>query len=260
MAKDFRDYLDGLGAKADWQPYVNGWQEYLKNASVDAETEKAIRQEVGRVLYDKLGSKDDGISSLRDALRMNPGDYTLRRELAERLERAGHYDVAVEQFHLLIAAAPQTASFWRSLSHSYAGLGKTEPARTALAPLIASGEATSDERRRYALVAPRGAALRSQSIGHRELHAFQFEAQVEGAAVEVVSALQPALSKLYPHAVGKLRGHLARQGDPHDLGCRWACTRSWCSTGAGEFDILPASFEARRRDDRDGRSATRVHQ
>jgi cellulose synthase operon protein C len=198
VAKDFRDYLDSLGTKADWQPYVNGWQEYLKTASVDAETEKAIRQEIGRVLYDKLGSRDDGISSLRDALRMNPGDYTLRRELAERLERAGHFDVAVEQFQLLIQAAPQTASFWRSLSHCYSGLGNDEHSRVALAPLIAAGDATSDERRRYAQVAPRGSALRASGIGSRELHTFQSDAQVDGPAVEVVAALQPALSKLYP--------------------------------------------------------------
>jgi tetratricopeptide (TPR) repeat protein len=149
-------------------------------------------------LYDKLGSRDDGISSLRDALRMNPADYTLRRELAERLERAGHYDVAVEQFQLLIQAAPQTASFWRSLSHCYNGMNKAEHARTALAPLIASGDATNDERRRYAAVAPRGTSLRANSIGQRELSTFQFEATIDGAAVEVVSALQPALSKLYP--------------------------------------------------------------
>lgn len=198
IARDFRDYLDGLGAKADWRSYVNGWQEYLANAGTDADTEKAIRQEVGRVLYDKLGSRDDGISSLTDALRMNPNDYTLRRELADRLEMAGHHSQAVEQFLLLIQAAPQTASFWRSLSHCYSGLNKTEKARLALAPLVASGDASTDERRRYEAVAPRVHTLRAGALTARELHSAQWEATIEGPGVEVAAALQPALPKLYP--------------------------------------------------------------
>lgn len=198
IARDFRDYLDNLGSKADWRSYVSGWQEYLSSSGADAETERAIRQEVGRVLYDKLGNRDDGITSLKEALRMNPNDYTLRRELADRLEMAGHYGPAVEQFHILIQAAPQTASFWRSLSHCYAGLHKAERARLALAPLLASGDASAEERARYDAVSTRVHALRAGALTPRDLHAAQWEAPVEGPAVEVAVALAPALPKLYP--------------------------------------------------------------
>lgn len=198
LARDFKEYLDSLGTKADWRSYVSGWQEYLSTSGADADTEKAIRQEVGRVLYDKLGSHEDGISSLKDALRMNPNDYTLRRELADRLELAGHFGPAVEQFHILIQAAPQTASFWRSLSHCYAGLHKTERARLALAPLVASGDASKDERARYGAVSPRVHTLRAGAITARDLAAAQWEAPIDATAVEVAAALQPALPKLYP--------------------------------------------------------------
>lgn len=198
VARDFKEYLEGLGSKADWRSYVHGWQEYLANSGADAETEKAIRQEVGRILYDKLGSRDDGISALKEALRMNPNDYTLRRELADRLEMAGHFGPAVEQFHILIQAAPQTASFWRSLSHCYAGLNKAERSRLALAPLVASGDATREERTRYESVSSRAQTFKAGAITPRDLHAAQWEAAVDGPAVEVASALQPALPKLYP--------------------------------------------------------------
>lgn len=198
IGRDFKEYLDSLGTKADWRSYVNGWQEYLASSGADADTEKAIRQEVGRVLYDKLGSRDDGISSLKDALRMNPNDYNLRRELADRLEMAGHFGPAVEQFHILIQAAPQTASFWRSLSHCYGGLHKTERARLALGPLVASGDASKDERARYEAVAPRVHTLKAGSVSARDLQAAQWEAAVDGPGVEVAAALQPALPKLYP--------------------------------------------------------------
>src|SRR5690606_18222540 len=135
IGRDFREFLEALGKAADWRAYVNGWQEYLRSSSVDAEAERSIRQEIGRVLYDKLGSRDDGISALTEALRLSPGDYTLRRELSERLENAGHHEAAAEQLLLLIQAAPQTLSFWRSLSRCYAGPRQEERARMSLAPL-----------------------------------------------------------------------------------------------------------------------------
>lgn len=198
IGREFKEYLESLGSNADWRSYVSGWQEYLSTAGADADTERAIRQEVGRVLYDKLGSHDDGISALKDALRMNPNDYTLRRELADRLELAGHFGPAVEQFNILIQAAPQTASFWRSLSHCYAGLHKTERARLALAPLVASGDASREERGRYTAVSPRVHSLRAGAITARDLAAAQWETPLDAAALEVAAALQPALPKLYP--------------------------------------------------------------
>lgn len=198
IGRDFREFLEALGKAADWRAYVNGWQEYLRSSSVDAEAERSIRQEIGRVLYDKLGSRDDGISALTEALRLNPGDYTLRRELSERLENAGHHEAAAEQLLLLIQAAPQTLSFWRSLSRCYAGLRQEERARMSLAPLVAAGEASIEERGTYEAGASQPAALRPDSVGERDLHAVQFEAPVQGPAVDVLAALQPALPKLSP--------------------------------------------------------------
>src|SRR5690606_28140015 len=132
-----------------WRPYADALQNYLERSGLTDDQIMKARRALGFVLYDNLDQPDDGLEQLHAASKLAPGDAELKRAIAERLERAGRFEKAAEAYHQLLQATPHAVSFWRSLAACYTGMNEAARARAALAPLIAIGEATDDERATY---------------------------------------------------------------------------------------------------------------
>jgi tetratricopeptide (TPR) repeat protein len=198
VAQEYREWLEARRAKADWQPYAEALQIYLRRSGLTSQQMMWARRALGVVLYDKLDKAVEGLGELQAALSLAPEDAELRRAVAERLERAGEYAPAAAEYHQLLHATPHAVNFWRALSACYTGMGRADQARAALAPLVASGEATDDERARYDAHSPESSKARGGAFGGEVRRAVEHELTVSGAAADLLDALGPALPKLYP--------------------------------------------------------------
>ncbi len=198
VAQEYRDWLEARRAKADWQPYAEALQIYLRRSGLNEKQTMFARRALGMVLYDKLDQAEEGLAELQRALHLAPSDSELQRAYAERLERAGEYARAASQYHRLLQKSPHAINYWRSLAACYKGLGSTAQARVALSPLLAAGEATDDERALYDSTPPNPKGARRSSFSDGALRAAEQDLSVSGPAVELLQALAPALPKLYP--------------------------------------------------------------
>jgi cellulose synthase operon protein C len=219
VAQEYKEWLEARRAKADWRPYADALATYLRRSELNSTQLLKARRALGHALYDKLDQIQPGLEQLKAALDLAPDDGELRRGLAERLERAGEYAAALGQYEQLLRAAPHQFNYWRSLAVCYSGMGKSDQARAALAPLLASGEATDEERARFAgrhrVVAP----PRPGTFGAAERELAAQGLAVSGAAVELLEAIGPALPKLYPipfegYRVGPKDKVVGRGGHP----------------------------------------------
>lgn len=198
VAREYREWLEARRAKADWRPYADALQSYLQRSELTDDQVMKARRALGFVLYDNLDQADEGLKQLRAASKLAPNDAELRRAIAERLERAGHFEAGAKAYHELLRGAPHAVSFWRSLAACYTGMGATASARAALAPLIAVGEASEDERTMYGAHQPRPSSARAGALSGAALRSVEEETSVAGPAVDLLESLSPALPKLYP--------------------------------------------------------------
>lgn len=198
VAQEYKEWLEARRAKADWRPYADALQTYLRRPDLTRVQLLKARRALGHALYDKLDQVAPGLEQLQGALELSPDDAELRRGLAERLERAGQYAQALTQYELLLRAAPHQLNYWRSLAVCYSGMGKSDQARNALAPLVASGEATDEERSRYLARNRAHGPAHAGSFGPAERELAAQGLHVTGPAVELLEAIGPALPKLYP--------------------------------------------------------------
>ncbi len=198
VAREYREWLEARRAKADWHPYADALKIYLKRSGLSSQQVMFARRALGLVLYDRLQQTAEGLEQLRQALALAEDDAELRRAFAERLERAGEFQAGAEQYRQLLQRSPHTVNFWRSLATCYAGMGRAEQERAALAPLIAASKASDDELRRYGTRGARSTVVRAGAFDANALRAVETELSVSGPAVELLEALAPALPKLYP--------------------------------------------------------------
>ncbi len=198
VAQEYRDWLEARRAKADWKPYAEALRLYLHRSGLSDQQIMFARRALGLVLYDKLNETDEGLAELQRALHLAPQDMELQRAYAERLERAGEYARAATQYHRLLQRSPHALNYWRSLAGCYKGLLSDDQARAALAPLLASGDATDDERAKYEAKRPNPGGARRNAFSDGALRAAEQDLSVTGPAVELLQALAPAYPKLYP--------------------------------------------------------------
>lgn len=197
---EFKAFLEQSAStsKAEWRAFADALEAYLQRADLIAEQRLNAHQELAQVLYDRLDERHRAVRELQEALELAPASYQLRQQLAERLEGAGQYREAIGQYYHLLVEAPHILTHWRSISGCYAGMMRTEQSRLALAPLVASGEATAQETSRYQSTSPQDGSVNPGSLDLAALQAMEREATVSGPVVDLLEALQPALLKLYP--------------------------------------------------------------
>lgn len=197
-AKDFRDWLKSAGKQANWQAYADALTRFLAAAHGDDAARKAAHAELGRTLEDRLGRPDLGLDQLGRALALEPSDAELRVDLARRLFKAGQLEIAANHYHDLVHTHPAEPAHYRALSSCYERLMRVEEARWVLGALVWSGNATPEETRRYRESPPRPGAVAARSLDATGLAVIEREAPVAGPALELLSAMAPALPKLYP--------------------------------------------------------------
>ncbi|HEX2731717.1 MAG TPA: tetratricopeptide repeat protein [Polyangiaceae bacterium] len=205
VAQEYKQWLEARRAKADWKPYAEALQAYLARSGLTQVQTLKARRALGHALYDKLDQTALGLHELQAALDIAPDDLELRREIAERLERAGEYTRALTQYSYLLRTAPHQTNYWRSLSICYSGLGKHDQAKTVFAPLIALGEATDDERARYISRTRAAGNARSGAFGVAERELVAEGLTIATPPIDLLEALSPALPKLYPIAFDAYR-------------------------------------------------------
>jgi tetratricopeptide (TPR) repeat protein len=197
-AAQFQDWLKAQGKKANWQLYADALSRFLSSAALDDARQKTARAELGRTLEDRLGRADLGLEELTRALGLDPADVELRVDLARRLFRAGQLEAAAKHYHDLVRSQPSEAAHYRALSSCYERSMRVEEARWVLGALVWTGNATPEEARRYRETPPRPGAVAARALDAQGLSVIERDAPVAGPALELLSAMAPALPKLYP--------------------------------------------------------------
>ncbi len=164
----------------------------------DEEARVAAGLEVARILADRCGDEAAASEALHARLRDGGNSPELRRELASRLRRQGDVNSAVEQLQAVLASEPTREGVWRELARTYASVERDREARLASLPLRVLGLDNEEDRARLAASEPRPARARPRSLRGAVLDQFGTPRPEDAAAGALLSALGPALSKLYP--------------------------------------------------------------
>lgn len=179
----------------DWRSYADA----LRQHPADGEANRVFALlEVARILSEHCRDDQAAIETLRGGLQEGAADTDLRRELAVRLRAHGETAQAVEQLQVALSQDPLREDAWRELAVTYASAGQTRAARIATLPLFAMGLGDEEDRSRIAGLEPRPARVRPHSLGTVVLDQLGTPRPEDAAAGALLSALSPALTKLYP--------------------------------------------------------------
>jgi tetratricopeptide (TPR) repeat protein len=154
--------------------------------------------EVARILADQCGDAAGAIEALQARLRDGATAAELRLDLAARLREQGDVTAAVEQIQAVLANEPSRADVWRELARTYDAAQRDREARIATLPLRALGVDDEEDRARLAASSPRSGLVRPRSLRGAILEQLGTPRPEDAAAGALLSALGPALGKLYP--------------------------------------------------------------
>ncbi len=129
-----------------WASYVAALRIQIERRGLEAEQAAPLYLEIAEVQHDRLEAAEDAMATLAEGLRQCASDPTLRYALAKRLHQARRYGDAVEQFQYLLMDEVHRPEAWRSLSETYAFMGRERERLMALSSVAVLGDATSEER------------------------------------------------------------------------------------------------------------------
>jgi tetratricopeptide (TPR) repeat protein len=162
------------------------------------ESNVASGLEVARILADRCGDEPAAIEVLQARLRQGAESADLRRELAARLRNRGSAAAAVEQLQAVLSKEPARADVWRELARTYEATEREREARIATVPLRVLGLDDEEDRARLSASPSRPGHARPRSLRGAVLEQLGTPRPEDAAAGALLSALEPALSKLYP--------------------------------------------------------------
>ncbi|MEM7138931.1 MAG: tetratricopeptide repeat protein [Myxococcota bacterium] len=199
--------LDGPGSEAarrletlcktpeDWTRYAEALANY--RATDDAGRVSSVL-EVARVLADHAGDEASAIRALSSAIDDGVTHADVRKELAIRLRSQGEIEGAVEHLQQVLASDPFRPDAWRELARTYDASDMPLEARIATAPIAVLGDAQEEDQRRIEESPSTPARARPRSLRAEVLDQLGTPRTEDEAAGALLSALTPALAKLYP--------------------------------------------------------------
>jgi len=181
----------------DWQAYVSALEQYLRNAP-DVPAKVATYLELARVMHDHLQQVERAIRFLEKGIEASGGDAQLERELALRLRMAGQPERAIETLQNLVTNDLGRAELWREMARTFRDMGLPVEARVAAGPLVLLGQATEREQAWIREAPPRPLSARPGSMSRDLLDRLGTPSKEQQAAGNLLRALEPALTKLFP--------------------------------------------------------------
>ncbi len=179
----------------DWRRYAEALSSHIAR---DQGGRVSTALEVARLLSDHCQDEPAAIAALHGALEEGSSNADLRRELAKRLRARGDSASAIEQLQGVLAEEPLRDEIWRELALTYQSAGRPREARLATLPLQALGVDNEEDRERIAGVESRAGMVRPRSLRGSVLDQLGSAREGDAAAGALMSALSPALAKLYP--------------------------------------------------------------
>ncbi len=228
------EYRALITSPAGWAEYVESLRRYLATRE-DGEPKAPAYLEIARVQFDQLNDAKAGIQTLRVAVG-GTKEIAIRRELASRLRSAGkHHDALVELSRLLEEDATR-AKTWHELTLNYKEMHLLQEARIAASGLVLLGAAEGDTLEAFKAFAPRPAKAHPETLTEPVLAKLGAASPAQHAATELLRALDPGLSKLFPADLDDYRlstRDRLKSGHP----VRDAADRVATILGLGSFEI-----------------------
>lgn len=198
VAAEFKDLLleqKLLGEDPRWDYYIGALGGYAEQLA-DVRKRSGIFLEIAQVLADEMEVPDRALHTLQRALAADPESVELRTELSKRLKLARHFPQALIELRRLLEVDVTKVETWGSILECFQGLGRTEEATLAMAPLVALGFANDLER---ATVSSRPSRFAHSRPGAFDETAFRgVDGRGADPALAVLAAITEGLGKVYP--------------------------------------------------------------
>ncbi len=206
---------------------------------------EALELALASAWIDGLGEFERGLAQLRDAVSRHDHPR-LRRELASRLQQAGHWEAAEQAWIELIEAHPLDLEARRALGRLYETRGQSARARRAFETLVLLGEHVDEDLGRTLGSSGGKPSWREGAMDRDALLALCGLGRSERRAVDLLVAMRPALARLHPPDLDAFglspRDRVtSRSGDPH----RALADRCASLFGGVEFELFVHSLARR---------------
>jgi tetratricopeptide (TPR) repeat protein len=148
-----------LGGRADWKGLARAYRTMLKRLGERATEPQLLHlwTRLGDVYREKLGDRDAAIAAYEVAAALDRTDVSRHEQLAELYLEAGPdmREKAVIELQILLRKHPDRMDLYRSLSKLYTDLGQLDKSYCLAAAMCFLGQATEEEKQRYAAVRTR---------------------------------------------------------------------------------------------------------
>ncbi len=180
------------GAEA-WRRFLDALVAHGERAGRSVALELAIAS----AWIDGMGEVERGLAQLRDAVSRQDHPR-LRRELASRLQQAGHHDEAEQAWLELLEAHPLDLEARRALGRLYEALQRPAAARYVFETLMLLGGRIDEEAGRTLGASGGGGSWRQGALDRDALLMLCGLSRSERRALDLLFAMRPALAKLHP--------------------------------------------------------------
>lgn len=241
-ARVYRELAESGSPHASWDDYATALLGYLQKAKPAGAEVSATYRELARVFTEAHNRPDRAVATLREGVEACPGDADVALALVDALAKLGAHDKALAELRRLVEHDVRTARAWRSMAERVRALNEPDGAAVVLAPLVALGEATDDEKRLVKARAPRVATAPPGILGEAGLKQLAAGAPLDQTATALLYALSDVIIKLEgvdyeKHGVTK-RDRI-RAGEPGSL--RSLVDRIGVIFGIPEVDLFVVS-------------------
>jgi len=178
-----------------WRRYADALSQHQTD---DEDRKVATALEVARVLSNRCDDQAAAIAALESALESGVASADVRRELATRLRATGRTASAIEHLQRVLEGEPLRADIWCELARTYEAANRQQEARLASQARVVLGADDEEDRSRIDACPPAPSRARPRALRGPVLERLGTPRPGDEAAGALLSALSPALAKLYP--------------------------------------------------------------